>query len=262
GNRKLRLYFLPPLQQVYEKAPIIFMFPGGGLMECDIMQPYSIYQSELAAIRNAGFAVATIEYRVGGEGVHAQQVLTDCMDAVRYVSYYSDVLNVDTQKIVTTGHSSGGHISLLLAYGPHETFDLDQYWSDAEDFHVVGSYALSPGTVFYAGDGPHNGYYSNGASKNASLYPTEEMRHLISPITHVGNGGVPCKILMGEEDELVAAASVAMFKDACDAAGVACEVVWFKNAGHGFESRNGQPVTPNYNTERAKILEFAQACIQ
>jgi len=263
GNRKLRLYFLPPLQQVYEKAPIIFMFPGGGLMACDMMSPYAIYATELDAIRNAGFATVTIDYRIGGangEGVTPHEIVSDCMDAMRYISYYSEILGVDPQKIVTTGHSAGGMLSLLTAYAPHDFFDADGYWPEA-DFGVVGAFALSAHGIYYKGDGPYDGYYSR-TSPDTSLWSTEELRQLCTTTNYVKNGGVPCTILIGTHDEWVAPEGIALFEAACEEGGVECRVVWFQNADHGFASANGQPVTPDYNATRATITSFATECVQ
>ena len=261
GARELKLYFLPPTTQVYEKAPIIFMFPGGGLMACDMFSPYAIYHTELPDLRAAGFATVTIDYRIGGaggEGVTPHEIVSDCMDAMRYISYYSDVLGVDPQNIVTTGHSAGGMLSLLIGYAPHELFDADSYWFEA-DFNVVGAFPLSPNTNFCKGDGPYDGYYSK-TSPDTSLWSTQELRELCSVIRYIGNGGIPCKILIGTADEWVSSIGVEQFKEACDAGGVDCEVIWFEGVNHGFCYEDGAQ-HPRYNAERAKILQFAQACV-
>lgn len=264
GKRELKMYFLPPLTKVYEKAPIIFMFPGGGLMACDMFSPYSIYHTELKDIRNAGFATVTIDYRIGGangEGVNPHEIVSDCMDAMRYVSYYSDILGVDPQKIITTGHSAGGMLSLLTAYAPHDLFDADGYWPEA-DFEIIGAFPLSPNTIFYKGeDGPFDGYYSR-TSPDTSLWSTEELRQLCSPINYVGSGGVPCTILIGTDDEWVSAEGMRHFMAACEKGGVNCRVIWFQNANHGFQSANGQKVTPDYNATRATITSFATECVK
>lgn len=264
GDRELKMYFLPPTNRVYELAPVIFMFPGGGLMDCDMFSPYSIYHTELKDIRNAGFATVTIDYRIGGasgEGVDPSEIVSDCMDAIRYISYYSDTLGIDPNKIVTTGHSAGGMLSLLIAYAPHELFDADSYWPEA-DFNVIGAYALSPSTNYCKGeDGPYDGYYSR-TSPDTSLWSTQELRELCSVIRYVDNGGVPCTILMGTDDEWVSAISVEYFQEACDAGGVDCTVFWFKNANHGFTSANGNPVSPDYNTVRAWITKYATQWVE
>lgn len=262
GARKLKLYFKPATKHVYDKDPVIFMIPGGGFMEAKLNGAYNIYSAEAKDIQANGFAIAAIEYRVGGEGVTIEEILSDIADGMRFLSYYSDVLNIDPDQFITTGHSAGASAALLLGYAPNDLFDEDRYWSDAE-YQVAGVYALSPPTSYMkADDGPFGGYYSSGSKKHIGLWRNSEVRALCSPINYVKTGSIPCKILMGTLDELVSPLCVQHFKDICDAVGVSCEVVWLENGGHGFESRNGQPVSPNYNTERAKIIEFAKSCVK
>ena len=233
-------------------------------MEAEISFAYGVFSQQAPDLYANGFAIAAIEFRVGGEGASMEEIISDCMDAARYLSFYSDVLGIDAQNIITAGHSAGASASLLLGHAPHTRFDAGQYWSDAEDFHVSGVFALSPGTILYAGeDGPRGGYYSNGAKNNVSLWYNDEIRQLCSPINYVSADGVPCKILMGDMDELVAPISVEKYKAACDAVGMECEVVWFKNAGHGFDLRvEGATVTPNYDTIRSTITDFAKSCVE
>lgn len=260
-GRELKLFFQPPTTQVYEKAPVIFMIPGGGWTDCDIGGAYAIYNSEVKDIYSSGFATVTIEYRTTYDKISMEKLISDCMDAARYLSHYSDVLGIDMQNVITTGHSAGGHLSLMLAYAPHELFDADKYWSDAEDFTVRGSFVLSPPTILYADNGPYSGFYSTGNwNYDLNLWPHKDYQHTASPIEYVTEGGVPCHILMGTHDEIVSAQCVSLFKEACDAGGVDCEIVWFEGVNHGFCYEDGTQ-HPDYNTERAKILEFAQECL-
>lgn len=264
GGKNLRVYFRPATNHVYGKDPVIYIIPGGGYMDANLNGAYAIYSAEASEIRAAGFAIATIEYRTGRDaGVTIEEIFSDIADGMRYLTYYADVLNIDPQKFITTGHSAGGGAALLMGYAPHALFDEDKYWTDAGDFGVAGVYSLSGNTIFYKdADGPWGGYYSSGSKNTTNLWVNDQVRQLCSPINYVKAGGVPCKILMGEMDELVSPIGITKFKNACDAAGVSCEVVWFANAGHGFNSMNGQAVSPDYNVERKKIIQFAQACVQ
>jgi acetyl esterase/lipase len=168
NDRQLKLWLQFPTQQIYEKAPIVFLFPSGDLIQCNISNPFSIFSKELSDLNRLGFAVVTIEHRVMDEGVTPEDILSDCMDAMRYISYYSQILNVDPHNIITAGHGTGGTIALLAGYAPHWLFDADDYWFEA-NFRVVGTYALAPHTIFYPGeDGTFDGYYSEVAA-DASL---------------------------------------------------------------------------------------------
>lgn len=262
GNRKLRIEYLPPLNQVYEKAPVVLMISGGGFMVCTVDHPITWLASEVKKLRDAGFAVASVEYRVGTEGVNVMQVYSDIADSMRYLSYYSDIFNIDPDKFVTTGHSAGGSASLAMAYLDHSTIDTDAYWPEA-DFNVVGAFSMSGhGTYTKTDYGPFNGYASSGARDNVCLYPNDEIRHQASPIYFLEGSKVPCKIFMGKMDNVVSPISIEKFKEACDAAGVPCELVWFEHAGHSYESMDGETVLPRFSVQKSKLVDFAKQCVE
>lgn len=262
NGQKLKMLFTPPTNKVYEKAPVIINIPGGGWASADINAYHRILDMQYADIYASGFATVTIDYRLISDGVTLVELISDCMDALRFLSCYSDVLEIDTDNVITFGHSAGGHLALMLAYAPHEMFDEDKYWSEY-DFNVVGTFPMSAPTILYAEtEGPFGGYHSNGTKTAPAAFLTQEMRQTCSPINYVGNGGVPCKFLMGDSDPLVSPVSAQKFANACIAGGVPFEIVWFENGNHGFTSDNGKPVSPNYDTVRSTIVEFAESCLQ
>lgn len=262
GNRELKIIYCPPTKQVYEKAPVVLLICGGGFMACTVEWPLEWHAGEVKTLREAGFAVASVDYRLGGEGVNILQVYSDIADSMRYLSYYSDVFGIDPNKIVTSGHSAGGAAALAMAYIDNSTFDTDEYWPEA-DYNVVGAFAMShSGTLEKTDYGTFGGYCSAGIQTYTGLYVNDEIRHLASPINHLDENDPPCKILMGDMDDVVTPASAEKFKEACDAAGVSCELVWIKNAGHTFDSMNGEPVRPGFSAQKKKLVDFAISCVQ
>lgn len=262
GERELRIIYSPPTTKVYEKAPVLLIISGGGFMVCSEEWAIEYMANEVQRLRQSGFAVASVEYRVGGEGVNVKQVYSDIADAMRYMSYYSDVFGIDPDKFITTGHSAGGSASLAMAYIGNRVFDTDVYWPEA-DYQVVGAFAMSGHGDYTKTDfGPYGGYCSENARTNVGLFPDEQMRREVSPVFYLEGSKVPCKILMGEMDDVVAPIYVEKFKEACDAAGVPCDVVWFQNAGHSYESMNGEPVKPFVSVQKARIVDFAKACVE
>ena len=121
--------------------------------------------------------------------------------------------------------------------------------------------AVAAGTLEKTDYGTYNGYASLGIQTNTSLYVNDEIRKLASPINHLDANDPPCKILMGDMDEVVSPISTQKFKDACDAAGVSCELVWLKNAGHVYDSMNGEQVLPRFSVQKMKLVDFAISCV-
>lgn len=102
----------------------------------------------------------------------------------------------------------------------------------------------------------------SGARDNVCLYPNEEIRHQASPIYFLEGSKVPCKIFMGKMDNVVSPISIEKFKEACDAAGVPCELVWFEHAGHSYESMDDETVLPRFSVQKSKLVDFAKQCVE
>ncbi|TLS35987.1 alpha/beta hydrolase family protein [Pseudalkalibacillus caeni] len=73
-----------------------------------------------------GFATWNIEYRrVGQEGGAWPGTLTDVALATDYVSTLADTYPLDLTRVITIGHSAGGHLALWLA-GRHRIPDKSE----------------------------------------------------------------------------------------------------------------------------------------
>lgn len=97
---------------------------GGHLTEWDIPE-------QMAALADAGFVVATVEYRLtderaadGGVRWPWPAAISDARCAVRWLRAHAGELSLDPDRIGATGWSAGGHLALLLAVAPHAP-DLD-----------------------------------------------------------------------------------------------------------------------------------------
>ena len=58
-----------------------------------------------------GMAVVNVEYRLAATSL-APAAVADCRCALRWVIANAEEHGFDTEKIVVTGHSAGGHLSL------------------------------------------------------------------------------------------------------------------------------------------------------
>lgn len=64
-----------------------------------------------------GFATWNPEFRrIGMKGGNWQDIFSDVVMATHYVDNLADRFNLDTNNIILTGHSSGGHLVLWLAH--------------------------------------------------------------------------------------------------------------------------------------------------
>ena len=66
----------------------------------------------LDRLAQAGFAVATLDYRLSGEARFPAQ-LHDVKAAIRWVRGNSSALGIDPARMITWGESAGGHLAML-----------------------------------------------------------------------------------------------------------------------------------------------------
>ena len=101
---KMDLY-LPP--NAGKSTPIIINIHGGGWNK-----GVKESQTGFSTFFRAGFAIANVEYRLSGQAT-APAAIQDIRCALVYLIKNADALNIDKNKIVLQGSSSGGHLALM-----------------------------------------------------------------------------------------------------------------------------------------------------
>ena len=151
GERDVEMLYYPPTKAVFDKAPVYVISPGGGWhsASAEAMVGFSLRSSTL--LRERGWAVASLSYRyVSRDNVCLDDVISDCMDTGRYLAHFADVLGIDPHRMVTSGHSAGGHLALMMAYAPHRAFVSDTPFDPlADEFTVVATAPLSAPTILF-----------------------------------------------------------------------------------------------------------------
>ncbi len=139
GDRRIELTFLPPTEKKFDRAPVYFIIPGGGWHEAskEAMIGFSKKSSDM--LRARGWATVSIDYRVApADGVDMIGIVSDAIDAGRYIAHFADVLGIDPRRVVTSGHSAGGHLAMMMALAPHAGFTVDSPFDPLKDeFEVV-----------------------------------------------------------------------------------------------------------------------------
>lgn len=111
GELKLHLS-LPADWKATDKRPAIVFFFGGGWKSGSYLQFVS--QSDYFASR--GMVAASADYRIAS--VHhtpPEKCVEDAKSAVRYLRQHAAELGIDTDRIVASGGSAGGHIAACTA---------------------------------------------------------------------------------------------------------------------------------------------------
>ncbi|MBQ7337465.1 MAG: alpha/beta hydrolase [Clostridia bacterium] len=221
-----------------EKTPLLIVFPGGGWRAADISS-FAGYNAEAAYLKERGWTIAVAEYRLRSDSGNTDYpelasdcslagMISDCMDAVRYLVKYADVLGVDTDAICTGGHSAGGLLALMTALG--DPNDFTQH-SNLTDF----TFTIAAAT---AKSGPTD---CNADAMRKSYVPlifpsgfTADDLTKCSPISYVSADMCPVLIGYGENDQIFTPSSQwEAFGAKCDAAGATqCRLIAQKNVDH------------------------------
>lgn len=251
-SKDLMLTFLPPIEKKYEYAPVYFIISGGGWHSESRHSMLDFSHISVQLLREQGFAAVSIDYRVCGDDVVMQDIITDCFDALRYISNYSEVLKIDKNKIITSGHSAGGHLALMLAYAPKDKF-YDKYNFDPE-FTIAATAAMSPATVL-SDTSLHN--LRDLTDAFGGKFDGEEMDKM-SPITYVCKTSPATLICAGTCDYLIFSTSSFLLHKKLKENGVETEIIYSHGGGHCFE-KVIDSLEPSVSPEKIqrKIAEFA-----
>ncbi len=111
GNAEQKLIQTGYQDQEDENAsrPLLLCFCGGGYTHCERTR----ILPELYFLAEAGFIIASIDYRLSNEAAFPAQ-MEDAYAALNYLLDRKD-LKIDRNNIGTFGRSAGGHLALMLA---------------------------------------------------------------------------------------------------------------------------------------------------
>lgn len=259
GTRDISLIFLPPTQEQYDRAPVYLIITGGGWHGGSARGMIGFSRASVDALRARGWAVASIEYRLTGEGATIDDIISDCMDAGRYLRRFEKALGIDMSRVYVSGHSAGAHLALMVSHAPHADFCADSpFDAITDDFTVLGCAPMSPITYLYALDRASPVNFDFDRLFKDSVYDLEAA-HRASPLDYITPDAPPTLISCGTHDTLVYPDNSTRFYDRCRALGAPCDIICSERGGHCFESMvAGEPSAPDMSEVQRRLVEFAQ----
>src|SRR6266404_2683649 len=130
NNWEAKLDVYVPREAGAPNPTVIYIHGGGwvgGAKETSWLQ--------LVPYLEAGWSVVNVEYRLARVSL-APAAVEDCRCALRWVIRNAKQYNFDTSKLVVTGHSAGGHLSLTTGILPASA-GLDRECPGSEDLKVA-----------------------------------------------------------------------------------------------------------------------------
>lgn len=206
--------------------PTVLLFHGGGYRMQSTKEGFALNAIPWLQM---GWNAVNVEYRASQIAL-APAAVEDVRCALRWVAQNAKEHGVDTNRIVLSGNSAGGHLALIAGMLP-ESAGLDRRCPGREPVKVaaiVNWYGITDYTVLV--DDMTRGYAVTwfGPQMNRT-----ELAKLVSPITHVRPGLPPTFVIHGDADPTVPYDQAVRLSDALKKAGVATELYTVPGGQHG-----------------------------
>ena len=240
NNAELKLDLYLP-RNTKEPVPVVLYIHGGG---------WIAGTKEGATLRALPFlalhwAVVNVEYRMARTSL-APAAVEDCRCALQWIMAHAKQYNFNTEKIVVTGASAGGHLALMTGMLPpsspfdHQcaTADSVRWTRGTEPKLKVAAIVNWFGITDVADllDGPNAKHYA--IEWFGSMNNREELAKEVSPLSYVRTGLPPIITIHGDADALVPYSHATRLHQALDKAGVTNQLITIRGGNHGgFEKK-------------------------
>jgi acetyl esterase/lipase len=186
--------------------------------------------AEVMPYLEMGWNVVNVEYRLGRISL-APAAVEDCLCALRWVGNHAKEYSIDLQRLVVTGHSAGGHLSLTTGMIP-QSAGLDRECPGPElprISAIVNWFGITD--VVDLLDGPNQKSYA--VAWLSSMPNREEIARRVSPLTYVRTGLPPIITIHGDADPTVPYQHAVRLHQALTKADVRNKLVTVPGGKHG-----------------------------
>ena len=177
-----------------------------------------------------GWNVVNVEYRLGRVSL-APAAVEDCLCALRYIAANAKQYDIDVNRLVVSGESAGGHLSLTTGMIP-ESAGLDRQCPGVplpKVAAIVNFYGITDvGDLL---DGKNQKSYA--VAWMGSMPERDEIARRVSPINYVRPGLPPILTIHGDADPTVPYDHAVRLHEALSKAGVTNQLLTIPGGKHG-----------------------------
>lgn len=226
----LRLDVYRPKVKNPKKLPTLIWIHGGG-WRGGSKESYSL---RVLPWLEMGWNVVNVEYRLTGVA-RAPAAVEDCRCALRWVFENAEKYSFDTERIVVSGQSAGGHLALLTGMAADEaSFDNNCPGKPVKVAAIVNWFGITDVGDLLQGKNKTE-FASNWIGQDR--FGDADLIRRVSPISYVRPGSPPIITIHGDKDPLVPYDHAVRLHKALTNAGVANELVTIRNGDHGDFSK-------------------------
>ncbi len=240
--------FIP--ESVKHKEGIILFIHGGGWQDGD----KTIHHPDAEYFCERGIICASMNYRFVTDELTVFDELDDISEALEALKGKCSELGFEIKKLILSGGSAGGHLSLFYAYTRKERAPV----------RLVAACVYCPPVIFGEPDflmgisGEFEEWKYKVISKCCGFPVTKETLSYvevqnalmnISPINYVNKQCIPTAVFYGKNDELVPVGHIEKFLLSLKNNGVKHDALLFKNSNHALDR------DPEAKIESRNIIE-------
>lgn len=210
---KMTVYY-PSAFAVDKSYPAMIFFFGGGWKggSIDQFRPHAKYFSK------RGIICILVDYRVESrQHTTPFESLQDAKSAIRYLRKNAAQLHIDSDKIIASGGSAGGHLAAATAL-------VAGFDEPGEDLTV----SAVPNALVLFNPVIDNGPGGYGYDRIGERYKK------FSPIHNIHEGAPPTIFFLGTKDKLIPVATAKYFKNVMERVGSRCDLFLYEGQEHGF----------------------------
>ena len=185
-----------------------------------------------------GWTVVNVEYRMAAVAP-APAAVVDATCALRFVIDKADDYGIDTDRIVVSGESAGGHLALAVGMIPESARFTHRCAGGGFRGNetavprvaaIINWYGITDVEKMLAGEADARSYAVQwvGAQSDA-----KKVARSVSPLTYVRAGLPPILTIQGDADSIVPYSQNVRLHEALANAGATHELLTLPGAGHG-----------------------------
>jgi acetyl esterase/lipase len=236
----LRLDLLVP--DTAGAKPLVVYLPGGGF----VMASKEMALDRRRFVAEAGYAVASIEYRTVPLGATYRDAVADAKSAIRFLRAHAADYGIDTSKVAVWGESAGGYLVSMIGVtngsAQFETPDNAAFSSDVQAvIDLFGATDLAKIAADFDPDA-QRAHLAPGNPAAAFVFGPGTERSLADdpaavaeadPSTYAGAATPPFLIFHGSGDNVISPSQTLLLHTALLKHGVPSTRYVLDGAGHG-----------------------------
>ena len=237
-STSLKMDILIP-QPARKRTTVVYV-PGGGFVVAAKESALNLR----TYVAEAGFVVASVQYRTTRDGANYRDGIEDIKSAIRYLRANADKYGIDADAVAVWGESAGGYLAAMVGVTNHSSaFEAGDNLNQRSDVQgVIDDFGASDISKIAADfdSVTQHAIYSNegliqyiGKASNANALDPGIASTSANPLKYISATDPPFLIFHGNQDRMVSPSQTLILHDALVVTGVRSTRYVVDGAAHG-----------------------------